>query len=318
MPAIACTAPGKIILFGEHAVVYNHPAIAAPFDGVKAKVSALANPIAPAGQVKIDAPDIHLQTTLEQLSPDDPIALVIHNTWEALGIHSMPAVTLRITSTIPPAAGLGSSAAVAVALARAVATFVGHPLPDETISQIAFRAEERQHGTPSGIDNTVIAYAKPVYYTRGQLIEFLSIGQPLRLIVADSGVSSSTAVMVNGLRERWQTDRGHYEAMFGQIGAIVREARPLIEKGDSTRLGPLLTENHAILHEMGISCPELDKLVQAALSAGALGAKLSGGGGGGNMIALVRADDEGNVTGALQQAGAVWTQSALIAKHGNR
>lgn len=313
MPAIACSAPGKIILLGEHAVVYQRPAIALPFNGVKAKVSAFANPIAPASQVKIDAPGIGLQATLDQLPDDDPISLVIRSTWEALGVHSMPAVTLRITSGIPPAAGLGSSAAVAIALARAVATFIGHPLPDETISQIAFHAEQRQHGNPSGIDNTVITYERPVYFTRGQPFEFLKIGKPLTIIAADSGVSASTARMVNGLRERWQIDRERYEAMFDQVGAIVQAARPAIEAGNLDKLGRLLSENHAVLQQLGISCPELDCLVDAALASGALGAKLSGGGGGGIIIALVTPSAEEKVTAALRKAGAVWVQPAQVA-----
>jgi mevalonate kinase len=266
--------------------------------------------------VKIDAPDIQLQTTLDQLPADDPFALVIHGVWEALGIQSMPAVTLRITSTIPPAAGLGSSAAVAAALARAAASFLGHPLSDEQVSQIAYRAEQRLHGNPSGIDNTVVVYARPVYFIRAKPIEFLNLAEPLHLVIADTGVDSSTSLMVSSLRERRQADPERHEDWFDQIAKIVIRARSILETGESARLGPLMSANHALLQSLGVSCPELDRLVSAAMEAGALGAKLSGAGGGGNMIALVQAGDEERIAAALQNAGAVWTRSTTVSPRG--
>ncbi len=312
MPAIACSAPGKIILFGEHAVVYHRPAIAIPFMGVRVKVTALANIRGPAGQVNIEAPEIHLQTTLDQLPADDPMALVIHGVWDALGIQSMPAVNLRFNSTIPPAAGLGSSAASAVALARAVSSFIGHPLSDEQVSQIAYHAELRQHGNPSGIDNTVISYARPIYFIRERPFEILKVGRPLTLVVASTGIASPTAEMVNGLRMRWQANPEIHETWFDRIGEIVKLARPGIEKGDARQIGSLMTQNQVVLQTMGISCPELDRLVEAAIQAGALGAKLSGGGGGGNMIALVLPGEEDRIAAVLQQAGAVWTRTTIL------
>lgn len=312
MPAIACSAPGKIILFGEHAVVYYRPAIAIPFLGVRVKVTALANIRGPAGQVKIDAPDINLQTTLDQLPEDDPIALVIHGVWNTLGIHSMPAVNLRFASTIPPTSGLGSSAASAVALARAVSSFIGHPLSDEQISKIAYYAEQRQHGNPSGIDNTVITYARPIYFIREKPFEFLKVGQPLSLVVANTGIASPTAEMVCALRQQWLANPEGYETWFDQIGEIANLARRGMLSGDVQQLGSLMTQNQTILQKMGISCPELDRLVDAAIRNGALGAKLSGGGGGGNMIALVRPGNEDRIADVLKQAGAVWVQTTIV------
>ena len=316
MPAIASSAPGKIILFGEHAVVYHRPAIAVPLTGVKAKVTALADPLAPAGQVKIDAPDIHLQTTLEKLPEDDPIAIVIRGVLETLGIRSLPAVTLRITSSIPASAGLGSSAAVAAALARAASTFVGHPLSDEQVSQIAFRAEQRLHGNPSGIDNSVVAHARPVYFIRGRAIEFLHLAEPFSLVIADTGIPSATMDMVGALRERWQADPEQHEAWFDRIAEIVDRARSILDNGGCEQLGPLMDANHDLLRTLGVSCAELDRLVEQALRAGALGAKLSGAGGGGNMIALVQAGDEERIAARLRESGAVWTRSTVVSPQG--
>ena len=199
-------------------------------------------------------------------------------------------MTLRVTSTIPQAAGLGSGAAVSVALIRAVSAFLGRPLANAQVSALALEVEKYYHGTPSGIDNTVITFNQPVYFTRGLPIEIFRIAASFHLVVGDTGVRSLTSLVVGDLRQRWQVDPGRYEALFDEAGRLAAEARELIEEGHPKQLGALMNENHALLQEMEVSSPELDGLVEAARAAGALGAKLSGGGRGGNMIALVEPD----------------------------
>jgi mevalonate kinase len=313
MPAISASAPGKIILFGEHAVVYNRPAIAVPVTQVQARVVALANPRAPAGEVRIEAPDIQLMSTLAHLQPDHPLTVTVQSVLSRLGLRSCPALTLRISSTIPVAAGLGSGAAVAVALIRALSSFLGCPLPDAEVSELAYRTEQCYHGTPSGIDNTVIAYAQPVFYHRGQPLERLAVGRTFTIVIADTGMRSSTAEMVDGVRTAWHSATAHFESLFDQIGSLTLQARPAIATGNIAALGPLMDANHALLKEIGVSCPQLDHLVEAARKAGAAGAKLSGAGGGGNMIALVGETPVGSLVDALRQAGAVWTLTNDIA-----
>jgi len=307
MPAISASAPGKIILFGEHAVVYNRPAIAVPVTQVRARVVALANPLAPAGEVRIEAPDIQLVSTLSQLQPAHPLAVTVQSVLSRLGLRSCPALTLRISSNIPMAAGLGSGAAVAVALIRALSSFLGCPLQDAEVSELAYRTEECYHGTPSGIDNTVITYAQPVFYQRGQPLERLVVSRPFTVVIADTGIRSSTAEMVGGVRTAWHSATAHFEALFDQISSYTLQARPAIETGNIAALGPLMDANHALLKEIGVSCPQLDHLVEVARQAGAAGAKLSGAGGGGNMIALVYETPADSIADALRQAGAVWT-----------
>ncbi len=313
MPAFAAAAPGKAILFGEHAVVYWRPAIAVPVSQVQAKVTILADPMAPTGRVWIDAPDIALQGDLAQLPAANPFHRLIGSMLESLKIQCLPALKMSIHSTIPVAAGLGSGAAVSVAALRALSRFLGHPLTDEQGCRLAFEAEKAYHGTPSGIDNTVITYARPIYFVKGQPFELLQVGRPLTLVIADSGVSSPTAAAVGGVRARWQADPRTYDNLFDQIAAIAGSARTILAGSAIQGLGPLMDDNHAILQEIGVSSPELDRLVQTARNAGAWGAKLSGGGQGGDMIALTSPQAAEQVSLALKQAGATRTIITTIA-----
>ncbi len=323
MPVISAYAPGKVILFGEHAVVYGRPAIAVPVSQVQARATVTAEPLRPSGSVLIQAPAVRLEAALADLPPNHPLAMAIHGVLGELGLARSPACTLRVTSTIPVAAGLGSGAAVSVAIIRAFSAFLGHPLPEERVCALAYEVEKRHHGTPSGIDNTVITYAMPVYFMRGQPIETFRVARPFTLVIGDTGIASPTSQSVGDLRKAWQADPAPYERLFDAAGAIAQSARQVIENGRPEELGDLMDRNHALLQQMGVSCPALDRLVEAARLAGAAGAKLSGGGRGGNMIALVREDDrlEGGpsvgspaeISQALQQAGAVRTLVTRIA-----
>ncbi len=312
MPAFAARAPAKAILFGEHAVVYGRPAIAVPVTQVQARASVTAEPLAPTGRVWLEAPDINLNCDLATLPADHPAQLLVHELMKSMAIETLPALRLRISSTIPIAAGLGSGAAVSVAALRAISAFLGHPLDDEQVNALAFEVEKAYHGTPSGIDNSVVTYARPLYFMKGQPFGLLKVGEPFTLVIADSGVPSPTAAAVAGVRERWQSAPARYNELFDQIAAIVMAARRVIESGEVEKMGPLMGQNQLLLHEMGVSGPELDRLVEAARSAGAWGAKLSGGGQGGNMLALVPPEKAEAVAEALTQAGAVRTITSVV------
>jgi mevalonate kinase len=304
MPATTATAPGKIILFGEHAVVYNRPAIAAPVTQVHARAVVMPGPHLPPGDVLLDAPTIGIHGSYRHLPDDHPLRLLVETIQQRLGGVRAPAMQVRITSTIPMAAGLGSGAAVSTAVVRAIADFVGRALSPEEVSQIAFTIEKVHHGTPSGVDNTVIAYAKPVYFQPNQPVAFLRPAAPLHLVIADSGIPSLTAAVVGDVRQAWQKDASRYEELFDAIAATVNAARRAIEQGRVEEIGALMTTNHHQLQTMDVSCAQLDHLVDAAMQAGALGAKLSGAGRGGNMIALVAGETAQQVAAALQSAGA--------------
>ena len=307
MPATYATAPGKIILFGEHAVVYGRPAIAVPVLQVRAKATINFDPRSAPGKVILRAPDIGLDSTLSDLPEDHPLAAVLWKAASAMKLSHIPACTIQVTSNIPIAGGMGSGAAVSVAILRAFSTSLGHPLNDEQVSELAYEVEVIHHGTPSGIDNSVITYAKPVYYVKGKTIETLQVKDAFTLVIGDTGIQSPTANVVGDVRQAWEKARDQFDGLFDAIGAITASAREAVEAGKINSLGSLMDENHALLRRFSVSSPELDGLVEAARSAGALGAKLSGAGRGGNMIALVTPESSENVAKALVNAGAIRT-----------
>ncbi len=309
MPAISATAPGKVILFGEHAVVYGQPAIAVPVTEVAAKAIITPDPSAPSGRIYITAPQINLDANFTDLPAADPLSAAVRSTLDALKITKPPAFKLRITSTIPVAGGLGSGAAVSVAIIRAVSAFLGHPLPDDQVSALAFDVEKLHHGTPSGIDNTVVTFNKAVYYIKDNLIEMISIVKPFTLVIADTGISAPTKETVADVRRAREGDPESYNNIFETVGNLVIAARKSIEHGNNEALGPLMNTNHQLLQQLNVSSPDLDKLILAAREAGALGAKLSGGGRGGNMIALAAEGRAADIKAALEVTGA---KSAFI------
>ena len=314
MPAFSATAPGKVILFGEHSVVYGQPAIAVPVMQVYARAIVVAEPKSPSGLVRISAPDVGLETTLDSLPGDHPLAVVISKAAAAIHVSNIPACSLQVNSTIPIASGMGSGAAVSVATLRALSAFWSHPFNEAQISKLVYQAEQIYHGIPSGIDNTVITYAKPVYFVKGKRVEILSAKRPFTLVIGDSGVKSPTSVAVGAVREAWENDPQKFEQLFEAAGAIAVSARKAIRSGKVEALGPLMNENHTLLSQMGVSSAELDTLVEAARAAGAIGAKLSGAGRGGSMIALVQEEVSDAVSTALSKAGAVRTIVTEISK----
>jgi len=297
----SASAPGKIILFGEHAVVYGRPALAVPVTQVHVDVEISDNDSA---GIWLSAPDVDLHAELNTLASDHPIASVIHNLFFLSRVSPFPNLEIKISSTIPVASGLGSGAAVTVALTRALSSHINYSMTDEQVSAFAFEIEKLYHGTPSGIDNTVVTYARPVYFVKGQPIETFKVGQPFTIVIADTGISAPTKESVGDVRKLWETDKAKWENMFDEVADISFSARHVIREGWIKMLGALMDENHAYLQEMTVSSPELDNLVSVARKAGALGAKMSGGGRGGNMIALVEEETAPVIAEALMSAGA--------------
>jgi mevalonate kinase len=303
---VEATAPGKVILFGEHAVVYGRPAIAVPVSQVRAR--ATVTPYLGTG-IRLVAADLAIDKMLADSSTEDPLAAAVLQVKRATGIAQLPNMTISVTSELPIASGLGSGAAITAAIVRAVTQYVGlrRLATREWVSNLTYEVEKIHHGTPSGIDNTVVTYEQPVYFRRDQpkhLIEIFSVPEPLLFLVVDSGIRSSTKAVVNDVRSDWEANPVKLNALFDQCGRIVDEARTALELGKRKTIGRLMTENHAALQEMNVSSPTLDRLVQTAMESGASGAKLSGAGRGGNIIALVREENALEIADALNQNGA--------------
>jgi mevalonate kinase len=300
--ALAC-APGKVILFGEHAVVYDQPAIAVPVTQVQAQAQVEPGPV---GQgIVVVAPDVNRRIVVHEASDDDPLAQIVRLTMKAIGQDLVPDLNITVTSTVPIARGMGSGAAVSTAIVRALAQHYAHWFPSQAISDLVYQTEVIYHGTPSGIDNTVVSFEKPVYFVRDKVQEVFWVNRPFLLAIADTGIESSTKEVVGDLRRRYQASPAQHQLWFEQIGELAVAARSTIECGHLERLGQLMDRNHTLLQTLGVSCPELDRLVAAAREGGAWGAKLSGAGRGGNMIALVTEETQGRVDMMLRLCGAV-------------
>ncbi|MBX2998453.1 MAG: mevalonate kinase [Caldilineaceae bacterium] len=295
-------APGKIILFGEHAVVYSRPAIAVPVVDVQATATILD--LSPGSGCTLIAHDLGSQLRLSTTGEDDALGLIVRLTLDELALAADPDWQIEIRSQIPIASGLGSGAAVSTALVRAIFHHVGLDPEPETISRLVYRSEELHHGTPSGIDNTVIAYAQPIWFVRGEPIRTFVPARSFTIAIADSGIGSPTKETVGDVRRAWQRDPARYEDWFDEIGEIVHAARSVMESGEVAALGPLMDRNQTLLRQIGVSADPLERLITAARNAGAAGAKLSGGGRGGNVIALVETETAPAIRRAFLDAGA--------------
>ncbi len=281
-PEVGC-GHGKIILFGEHAVVYGKRAIAAPV------------PLAVHSKV-VDTDDgvwiVMPRWGVEQRLHDNPRnrssieetgALIL----DELGLKDRT-MRIEVFSEIPRAMGLGGSAALAVAIIRALDAHYELGLSDDDVNRYAYRAEQVAHGTPSGIDNTVATFGRPILYRAGTPpeIEDLYFAQPIRFVIGITGAESLTARTVARVRAAREKNRPVIDRVFRGIDALTGQALAAIKRYDLERLGDLMNVCHGLLNSLQVSSWELEELIQIAREHGALGAKLTGGGGGGSMIAL--------------------------------
>jgi len=285
MPAILSKAPGKIILFGEHAVVYGYPAIAVPIDAIQVKVSILPVITENRSIIRIRNIDWHEDVPFNELDECDPIRTSILNVGAQIN-QKLPHFEMTITSSIPIAAGLGSSAALAVAITKGISQFLGVELSDDEINALAYKSEEIQHGSPSGIDNSVITFGQPILFYKTKPISKIRIKNSIHIILADTGKRTLTKEMVAFVKHSLEKEPDFIKPILAEIGGIVEEAAEALPSGEIKKIGSLMVHNHIALKKLGVSSIELDQLVESALRNGALGAKLCGGGKGGYMVAV--------------------------------
>ncbi len=291
MPAIKSSACGKFILVGEHAVVYGQPAIALPLSSRRITLYVEPQLLAPSGKIKVFFPALGLDgEPVDQLPSNHPIYRAVWEVINYLSLSQSPSCDLRFNSQLPIGTGLGSSASMAVATIRGLSEFLGHTLSDAVTNELAFECEKYVHSNPSGVDNTVITYEEPVFYQKGQELVSLTPAADLHFVLADSGIQKSTGETVSGLAERYQADPALIKPKIESIGQLAKSARRAIETGNLAEIAEAINQNQRLLAELDLSCPELDHLVNVALESGALAAKLTGGGKGGHILALVKAD----------------------------
>ena len=310
------SAPGKVILCGEHAVVYGQPAIALPLPDVRAQAT-IEDSSTGSGAI-LELPDVGES---RRLSEEHPLATLARLVCEHLGVATPLDLHITLRSTVPIASGMGSGAALGAALVKALAAHLGSPLGPEVVARLVYESERFYHGTPSGIDNTVVSYEQAIWFVRGQdqgearmppTIAPLQIGAPFALVIGDTGVRAPTHVTVRGVRERREHAPERFDAVFAAIGREVTAIREYLAGGKLPELGAALNRNQALLRAIGVSSAELERLIAAALSGGALGAKLSGGGGGGIMLALATVEQHETVARALLEAGAARVTQTLV------
>ena len=290
---------GKVILLGEHAVVYGRHAIAAPVPmAIKAHIDDCDDGIhllIPRWGV-----EYRLASSPEaRRSFERPAGVVL----DALGLSDRN-MRIEVFPDVPRSMGLGGSAAMAVAIVRALDKHFRLGLSDEEVNRLAFESEKVAHGSPSGLDNTLACYGKPLVYRAGEppLIELLNIPKPIDAVIGMTGYEGLTARTVGRVREAWQKDQRLYERIFDQIDSLTLRAIQAIQDEDLPGLGELMNVCHGFLNALQVSSPELEQLVDIARENGALGAKLTGGGGGGSIVAICDGDTDAVVT-AIRGAG---------------
>ena len=299
LPTTMASGSGKVILFGEHAAVYNSHVVAAPI------------PIAIQARVANEDDGIHLVIPRwgveERLRMDVEHKYSIYYSLDlilnTLGLRDRH-MRIEVYPHVPRAMGLGGSAALAVAIIRALDSHYELNLKDEEVNNLAFQSEQIVHGTPSGIDNTMATYGQFIVFRKGDppLMKPLEVPKPIPIVIGITGVESLTAKMVAKVRHAWEKNQSMYDKIFQEINGISLRSVKAIKNYDLETLGELMNINQGLLNALQVSSWELEELNEIARNAGALGAKLTGGGGGGAMIALCP-DNAESVAEAMRKAG---------------
>ena len=289
---------GKVILLGEHSVVYGRHAIAVPVpQTIRVKIEDCKE------SVMLMIPswgiEYQLDKDIEQRqSFEKPAGAIL----ERLNL-SNKGMRIEVFPDIPRGMGLGGSAAIAVAIIRGLSNHFNLGLSDGEVNGMAFESEKIAHGNPSGIDNTMATFGQPLIYRTGEppLVERLNINESFSLVVGFSRHEGVTAKTVRNVREGWRKNTAMYEKIFDDIDDLVLKSVTAIQNNDFALLGQMMNFCQGLLNALQVSNPELERLIGLAREAGALGAKLTGGGGGGAMVALVKKESE--VAEAIESEG---------------
>lgn len=275
---------GKLILFGEHFVVYKVPALVGAVAAYTDCDVEFTD--APGLEVVDDRPAVPGYKAEKAAEGEEAVKMVLTH----LAID--PKETgMKITfgGSLTAVSGIGASAAQVVSLARALSSTVPLAMSEEQINAAGYEGEKGYHGTPSGIDNTAATYGGVLRFQRtdgAPVFTMKKLASPIRIVYASTGITASTTKVVGDVKAKKEADPAWFDALLAQYVVLVAKGEAALDSGDVAALGALLDENHALCQQLTVSCKELDELVLAARAAGAAGAKMSGTGRGGLMLAL--------------------------------
>ena len=293
---------GKVILYGEHFVVHGVPGIVSAINSATdAEVTQTGNELVIRDDRKA-AKGYAEEKRLQQIES-------IERMLKKIGLNPKLPLKIWLGGTLPGFSGLGASAASSVAIARAIAEELSMNVPDENINQVAYEAEKAYAGNPSGIDNTAATYGGLMWFQKNMTggantIERISIRKPVEIIIGSTGKVANTKAMVEGVAKRKRRNPQKYDPLFKQAEALAYTGRTALKAYDLEKVGELMNENHLLLQEIEVSSRELDLLVDTARKQGAYGAKLTGGGGGGCMVALTPGEElQEKVAAAIEKKG---------------
>ncbi len=295
---------GKTILFGEHFVVYGVPALASAIGDTTTCI--VESKDGTGYELNDDRPEV--PGYKEKKFDDQKIS--IKNVLNFMGVNlNEKALKITLGGELVCASGVGASAASCVSLARAVNDEFNLGWDDEKINAAAYEGEKGYHGTPSGIDNTASTFGGLVYFIRNleggpNTIETIKPEKPIELVIASSGMTASTTVVVGDVRKKKEEDPEWFEGVVKDYEKVIKEGRKALETMELERVGQLMNKNHELLQQITVSNDVLDNMVKLARDNGALGAKVTGTGRGGNIIALTPgAELQDKVYNALTDAG---------------
>jgi len=295
---------GKTILFGEHFVVYGLPAIA----------SALSSYTT--AEVKIvdgkgwDVNDQRLATPGYKEKKYNEATQSIQNVIEYMGIDvDSQKLEITFSGDLIAASGVGASAAQSTSLARAINDMFALMLDDGNINQASYEGERAYHGTPSGIDNTASTYGGLIWFVKNldggkNTMEILQSPEKIPLVIANTGITASTTEVVADVRHLKESNPEKFENIFNEYKVLSEKAKKALLESDKKLIGKLMNQNHKLLQDITVSSEINDKLVEIALNNGALGAKVTGTGRGGLVIALAKNEEiQEKISNAIKMEG---------------